>query len=251
MSIINSYKVPESTVVDISPKEPYDVNCNIPVPPILETERVKLTLFIPHLHGKAFHDQANADPSVIHWLPVSWPTLESFITFHESVIRQDPANILFAILDKTKPNYDQDFEQSVAGLIGYIHIDPSQRALEMGPVIVLPKFQRTFVSSNAIGLMLKYALDLPSEGGLGFRRVLWCTNPFNKPSVRVAERMGFVHEGINRWTWMLPFDKKGHKVSGTERGEADGRDTVMLSMCWDDWEGGMKEKVTGLMERIR
>ncbi|KAF9003944.1 acyl-CoA N-acyltransferase [Cyathus striatus] len=250
MSFINSYKLPDSTTVDISRKEPYDINCNIPVPANLETERVKLTPFIPHLHGKAFHDQVNADHILSRWLPVSWPTLESFINFNECIIRQDPASVLFVILDKTKPNYDQDFEKSVAGAIGYVHIAPNHRSLEIGPVVVLPKFQRTFVSSNAIGLMLKYALDLPPEGGLGFRRVVWCANPFNKPSLRAAERMGFVLEGINRWTWVLPLDKKGNKVNGTERGEADGRDSIVLSMCWDDWEGGVKEKVTGLMERI-
>lgn len=28
-----------------------------------------------------------------------------------------------------------------------------------------------------------------------------------------------------------------------------GRDIVILGFCWDDWEGGVREKVGGLMVR--
>ena len=30
-----------------------------------------------------------------------------------------------------------------------------------------------------------------------------------------------------------------------------GRDTAMLSLCWDDWEGGAKEKVEKIMRRTK
>ncbi len=82
----------------------------------------------------------------------------------------------------------------------------------------------------------------------------WQANAENKASVRAAERIGFKVEGIQRWQRILPHGKSGKEVIGRE-GEGcqeglrgPGRDTAMLSMCWDDWIEE-KEKVRRIMAR--
>jgi len=67
---------------------------------------------------------------------------------------------------------------------------------ELGPVIVLPEFQRTFVSMNAIGLLLKYVLDLPAQGGLGYRRVQWTADPLNEGIPQDCSKDGIYKGGI-------------------------------------------------------
>jgi len=136
---------------------------------------------------------------------------------------------------------------------------------EIGTVVILPKFQRTHVASNTVGLLLHYALDLPAVGmtngysthkPLGLRRVSWTANIQNEPSVRLAERLGFRKEGILRWDRVMPRDRKtmgignGSAVrNGDAKLECVGRDTVLLSLCWDDWENGGREKVDANMAR--
>jgi len=152
--------------------------------------------------------------------------------------------------------------------MGFLNTSPANLSTEVGFAIILPPFQRTHVTSNAIGLLLQYALDPPSDssdgdgsisfgreqrggrGGLGLRRVQWQANSLNTASIRAAERMGFKHEAVLRWDRVLREGREKGKVgNGREVSDDIGRDTIMLSLCWDDWEGGGREKVLGVMER--
>ncbi|KAG5637169.1 hypothetical protein H0H81_005572 [Sphagnurus paluster] len=226
-----------------------ELNFNLPLPPVIETRRVTLTPFIPAIHGEAFFKAYKAgSPAIGQYLPVSFPTYEAFLQFLEG-IASDPNGMLFAIIDRTKPMPPSaDISDSLAGAIGLLDTNRGNRTTEIAPAIVLPKFQRTFIATNAIGALLKYCLDVPSEGGLGLRRVCWTAHPDNLASIKAAERMGMRKEGYLRWTWALTLEKIG-KVAGKERGERLGRDSVLLAICWDDWEDGAKEKVEQLIER--
>lgn len=247
MSFINSYKPPVlQRVTSTLSDGPYDLNSNIPIPPSLETKRVKLVPFLPDIHAEVFFAAYSAAPELERYLPIAWPDFPSLLTFLEEY-HTKPDAIFFAILDKTK---DASLEKSMAGVIGFIHCSPQNLAVEIAPVIILPAFQRTFVSSNAIGLMLKYALDLPEDGGIGFRRVVWSANPGNLASVKAAERMGFTQEGVKRWSWVLPLGKDGKAPVDGKRGQGQGRDSVVFAICWDDWEGGGREHVTRVIDRV-
>lgn len=248
MTFINSYK---PATIDASTKEPYDVNSNLPIPPFLETERVKLVPFLPSTHAIPFYAIYHANPSLARYLPMlmELPTIDDFYLVLNGYIQPDPTSVLFAIIDKTKPNYDTDLAASLAGIIGLIKCAPSQLAVEIGPVIILPAFQRSFVSSNAVGLLLRYILDTPKDGGLGFRRVNWTANPLNVASIRAAERLGFKQEGVMRWTWALGPDKEGTPVP-EERGGGKGRDSVLMAICWDDWEARVKDLITKQIDRV-
>lgn len=171
--------------------------------------------------------------------------------------------ILYAILNKTRshptvndgtdaPPSSADF----AGTIGYLHGSPTNLSIEVGFIIVLPPFQRTHVTTNAVGLLLRYALDLPtaSPPGLGLRRVQWQASERNQASIRVAERMGFKREARLRWDRVF-IGGRGKVGNGEDIREGDpkpgtlGRHTVLLAICWDDWENGWREQVTRLMDR--
>ena len=175
----------------------------------------------------------------------------------------DPGLVLYAILDKTRSQpIGTGSEASVspssadfAGMIGYLHGSPTNLSVEIGLLVILPPFQRTHVTTNAVGLLLRYALDLPtaSPPGLGLRRVQWQTSERNDPSIRAAQRMGFRKESLLRWDRVFPGDQ-GKVGNGEDIREGDprpgtlGRHTLVFAICWDDWENGGREQVVRLMD---
>ncbi|EAU81541.1 hypothetical protein CC1G_12760 [Coprinopsis cinerea okayama7 len=331
-----------------SADEPYDVNFCFPVPRKLENERLKLVPFVPSIHLQPFFTLCTQHPSIFTYLPYGpFHTLSSCSEWLEHEIQQDPGRVLFAIYDKTRrqggdgsPGHAEEAlasnddnglstteessgnkDGAIAGAIAYINTSLPNLSTEIGCVKIFPPFQRTHVASNAVGLLLKYALELPStsglpsqsnivdaasrdefQGGLGLRRVFWQANINNTASIRLSARMGFTHEAVLRWDRVLPpwkdtassqqtFDARnaygnaesnqgstsreeiaganlyadsklkpdqqpkgvgnGHPLRlGDLRPNCVGRDTVMLFLCWDDWEEGAREKVEGVMKRV-
>jgi len=178
-------------------------------------------------------------------------------------------SVLFAIF----VNSAQGNPETMAGIIGLLNTSPDNAVTELGlvrllikflkygfltdsyQVIIFPKFHRTFVTTNAIGLLLQYVLDEPPSG-LGLRRAQWQANSANEASIRAATRLGFTLEGIIRWQRVLPRDKKGKGNAEIvnelkERDEAKrapGRHSAMLAICWDDWLT-KREEVVKMMER--
>jgi len=204
--------------------------------------------------------------------------VQHFVTDFVQDVQQDPGSFLFAVYDKPIGTGGRASKSTgcgnFAGMIALKGSSVSHLKTEIGTVVILPKFQRTHVASNAVGLLLHYSLDLPAAGitngnfsaynlkkpsaklALGLRRVSWTANIQNEPSIRLAERLGFRKEGILRWDRVMPRDRKtmgignGSAVrNGDAKLECVGRDTVLLSLCWDDWENGGREKVDAIMAR--
>ncbi|KAF8123621.1 hypothetical protein EV363DRAFT_1300361 [Boletus edulis] len=236
---------------------PYDINFCFPVRE-LENDR-------PARHADLFFRGFSPyGPLLFQHVP-SGP-FSSATAFTEQFVharmQANPANMLYAIIDKTRtprssngtdaPPSSTDF----AGTIAYFFGSPTHLSIEIGFAIILPPFQRTHVTTNAVGLLLRYALDLPtaSPPGLGLRRVQWQTSEKNEVSIRVAERMGLKREGILRWDRVY-MDGQGKAGTGEDIREGDPmpgtscRHTVMLAICWDDWENGGREQVARLMDR--
>ncbi len=61
------------------------------------------------------------------------------------------------------------------------------------------------MTSNAVGITLQYALELPSAArrGLGLRRVSCVAHSDDKPSRAVARRVGLKEGGTLRWEFVL------------------------------------------------
>ena len=247
MAWCNSYPPPTTPKVDqLYGPDPYDVNfCFKIIPEALENERVQLTPIIPRVHSAEFFSYIEKHPELYRFYPFhAAKTHEELLLQLELLIRRDPTFVLFAIIDKTREN-------AFAGVIGLLHTIAQHSITEIGYVLVFPPFQRTHVTSNATGLLLHYCLEVPSASppGLGLRRVEWRANVMNRPSVAAAERMGMRMEGTLRWHYILPEGKEGNATRVDDPYKGVGRDSVMLSMCWDDWENGSREKVQEIMAR--
>ncbi|KZP23901.1 hypothetical protein FIBSPDRAFT_857649 [Athelia psychrophila] len=156
--------------------------------------------------------------------------------------------VLFAAFAKnTSSTTDANGDtEKMAGLLSYSDASPANLSVEIG-IMTVPAFQRTHVTSNAVGLLMQYAF-----GPLALRRVEWQCSTANTASVNAAKRLGFQLEGVKRWDRVYPKGKVGNGLSvGEGRGEGVGRDTAVLSVCWDDWESGVREKLQAVMDRTK
>jgi RimJ/RimL family protein N-acetyltransferase len=217
----------------------------------LESDRVKLTPFIPSLHAKEYAEQAAAHPELHRYIPLDVSSLNKILMVFEQLMRQQPTSILFAIIDKARGGG----AGALAGVIGLLHTSATNLSAEMAWVLVFPAFQRTYVTTNAVGLLLRYCLELPGapqRPGLGLRRVQWTAHTANSASLAAAQRMGFKEEGVLRWTRVLPEGKEGNGIAlrdGDPESPRPGGHSVMLSLCADDWESGGREHVQRLIDR--
>lgn len=103
----------------------------------------------------------------------------------------------------------------VSGWLTLMEIQPKHAAVELGHIWFAPRMQRTRAGTEAMFLLMRLAMD-----DLGYRRLVWKCNALNAPSLRAAERLGFVAEGVLRSTQVV----KGR-----------GRDTAMFSLLADEW----------------
>ncbi|KZT65103.1 acyl-CoA N-acyltransferase [Daedalea quercina L-15889] len=237
---------------------PYDINFAFPLQTAsLEGTRVRLTPFVPRVHAKAYWDAVQpVSADLFRYFGLTFTSLDENLAYFEKRYRQNPEFVLLAVIDKsqsptraapeaTDPEDRDDSGESLAGVIGLLRASPAQLTAEIGFVIVFPAFQRTHIAAHAVGLLLRYCLDLPSAPlpGLGLRRVQWMSLPQNIASLRLAEKMGFKKEGVIRWMWVLGGEEGNKPRPGDPKEDKTGWDTVMLAMCWDDWEEGGRAQV--------
>jgi RimJ/RimL family protein N-acetyltransferase len=248
----NCVQAPEPVILEneLYGPEPYDLNFVFPIPPELSTNKLRLIPFIPRVHAAAYLTGTRGHESMFKYMSVALEYPADLLRFVERH-RRDKNDFMFAAIDTTRPDSNHpEWEGSLAGLFGLLETDKTSLVAEIGPAIVLPAFQRTHVSSHAVGLLLKYILELPPSG-LGFRKVKWAAPPINAASNNLAKRMGFKLEGVLRWKCVLPVVEGYQKVGKEARaGDAGngllGRDTSNeWAFCWDDWEEGGR----GLVER--
>ncbi|KAH0828043.1 acyl-CoA N-acyltransferase [Lanmaoa asiatica] len=248
MAFVNNYTPePEIAEHELYGPEPYDLNFVLPIPPVLSTNKLRLVPFIPRVHAAAYLDGVRGHESMFRYIPMALEHPDEFLRYVEQR-RRDKNCFLFAALDTTRLDSNHpEWEGSLAGLFGFLETNKTKLVTEVGPAIVLPAFQRTHVGSHAVGLLLKYILELPPSG-LGFRKVKWAASPINAASNNIAKRMGFKLEGVLRWKYVLPA-VEGYQKSGKEARTGDagngllGRDSNEWALCWDDWEEGGRELV--------
>lgn len=78
-----------------------------------------------------------------------------------------------------------------AGMASYLDIHPLDGVMEIGGIWFTPNLQRTRVATEALYLLLAYAMD-----DLGYRRMQWRCNALNAKSRTAAHRLGFRFEGV-------------------------------------------------------
>ena len=110
------------------------------------------------------------------------------------------------------------------GQASFLDIHPENGVIEIGHIWFGPDLQRTRGATEALFLMLKYAMD-----DLGYRRMQWRCNSLNAKSRQAARRLGFRFEGI--FYNHLIFKGKN-------------RDTTWYSILDDEWP-----EVRGIIEK--
>ncbi|KAL8710358.1 MAG: hypothetical protein Q9225_007306, partial [Loekoesia sp. 1 TL-2023] len=136
-------------------------------------------------HAPEFFALSSPHPSLYAHIPRGpYSSLDDFLTDFINSVDPNPAWQLYAIIDKTRPTSQptNDPSGALAGMICYLSSSAQHLSTEIGFLVILPAFQRTHVTTNAVGLLLRYALDSPDEGGLGLRRVQWQASSVNEAS---------------------------------------------------------------------
>jgi len=107
-----------------------------------------------------------------------------------------------------------DTTGALLGVAAYLRIAPSAGSIEIGHLSFSPKMQRSTLATEALFLMIE-AVFL-----LGYRRCEWKCNALNMPSIKAAERLGFMYEG----TFRNALVSKGAN-----------RDTAWFSIIEQEW----------------
>ncbi|KIP96633.1 MULTISPECIES: GNAT family protein [Pseudomonas] len=115
--------------------------------------------------------------------------------------------LFFSVIDKTSGR--------AVGLLSFLRIAPADGCIEIGHIAFGHAMQRSPASTEAIWLLMSLAMD-----DLGNRRLEWKCNARNARSLRAAERLGFVHEGLFRQHAVI----KGQN-----------RDTAWFSIIDSEW----------------
>ena len=97
----------------------------------------------------------------------------------------------------------------------YLDIQPASGVIEIGGIWFAPRFARSRGATEALFLLLAYAMD-----DLGYRRMQWRCNALNEKSRAAARRLGFRFEGI----WFNHMIVKGRN-----------RDTAWYSILDTEW----------------
>ncbi|EJU01773.1 hypothetical protein DACRYDRAFT_22170 [Dacryopinax primogenitus] len=256
VTVVNNYAPPTKDVKTTEellnpPEGVHDMNFVLPVKE-LDSGKVRLVPFIPTVHMPLLMTRSAAHPELFKYVGYGPLTdLVSSLHIYDRLIASDPSSTWFAVFDLTRPDKeDASLPGAFAGVTGLLAASAAQSQAEIGYVLYLPEFQRTHVGTHATGLLMHYLLDSPSLGGLGLRRAQWKANALNTRSVEAAKRLGFRDEGVSRWHIVLPEGKEGlDRPDEGDGARGKGRHTAMLSVCWDDWKEGVREKVDALMSR--
>ncbi|KAF8829843.1 hypothetical protein HHX47_DHR2000022 [Lentinula edodes] len=263
-----------------------DDNFCYPIPDVLETTKLRLVPFVPSIHAPLILQSTTT--ATWHYLPFGpFPTAEALVEdFYEARIHRNRGDTLFVGYDltgretkaeakgeereegeegddeergggaegKERKGDNNNDEGTPAGICGYVYTNPSDLYTELF-VLAFPRYHHTHVASHMIGLLMRYALDLPSPGppspgpsptslggdglggsggggsgvggssgvgGLGLRRVQWSANVHNHGSIGLARKMGFRVEGIRRWARVLDVSKGEGEGGNGQAGAGNG-----------------------------
>lgn len=162
-----------------------------------------------------------------------WPNVEAFRSWlRDCAAAHDP--VFFAIRASETGR--------ACGMASYLNIVPKNGTIEIGHIWLAPVLQRTCTATEALFLLMRYAMD-----ELRYRRLEWKCNALNDASRRAARRLGFRFEGVfhqhmivkgrNRDTaWYSIMDREWPAVRanvtawlGSDNFDASGRQRQSLS----------------------
>lgn len=182
----------------------------IPARTPLEGQDVILEPQDARVHAQEMYHASHADDTareIWRYLPYGpWASADAYA----EAIRTQSATfdtIFYAIRSKKTGK--------AVGQASYLEITPLHGGIEIGHIWFAPSLQRTRAATEALVLMLCYAMD-----DLGYRRMQWKCNALNTASRSAANRLGFRFEGIH-------YNRQITKGRN--------RDTAWYSILDDEW----------------
>lgn len=182
----------------------------VPARATLSGALVKLEPLNAARHGAALYRAGHGSEEALEsWEFLPWGPFPSEASLCDQLRKfsADLSLVFYAICDVRTGE--------AIGKATYLDIQPGAGVIEIGGIWFAPAYQRTRAATEAIFLMLSYALD-----DLGYRRMQWRCNALNTKSRQAATRLGFRFEGI----WFNHMIVKGQN-----------RDTAWYSILDTEW----------------
>lgn len=169
--------------------------------PVLLGDRVRLRGYRP----EDLHDfyAVHSDPRVMrYWSFPAWTEIsQSYEYFASAIQGRDPnARLCWAITDR-----DND---RVMGGTTLFSNNLSQGRAEIGYVLGHAHWGQGY-AQEALRLVIDYTFDV-----MGFRRIEADIDPRNAGSCTLAERLGFVREGLLRERWIVADEVQDAAIYG-------------------------------------
>jgi RimJ/RimL family protein N-acetyltransferase len=177
--------------------------------PLIGTH-IRLEPLDPAIHAEELYRAGHGSDEALHiwyYLPHGPWSDQAAFTAH---LRNQAAD-----LDQIRFVLRPDSTGTASGMASYMDIHPQDGVIEIGGIWFSPDVQRTRVATEALFLLLSYAMD-----DLRYRRMQWRCNSLNVKSRNAARRLGFRFEGIFYNHQIL----KGRN-----------RDTAWYSILDDEW----------------
>jgi RimJ/RimL family protein N-acetyltransferase len=182
----------------------------VPARTVLEGTEIRLEPIDPAIHAKDLYEASHTTDegrAIWNYLPEGpWPNLEAY-TAHVRACAGSQDRIFHAL----RPLPDGP----ACGQASFMDIHPGNGVIEIGYIWFAPALQRTRAATEALYLMLDYAMT-----NLRYRRMQWRCNALNAKSRAAARRLGFRYEG----TFYNHLIFKGLN-----------RDTAWYSILDDEW----------------
>jgi RimJ/RimL family protein N-acetyltransferase len=182
----------------------------VPERRVLTGSVIQLEPLDPVRHGDALYRAGHDGVAALRsWEYLPWGPFPSEDALREQLrnFAAAPDLVYFAICDRAAGE--------AFGKATYLDIHPEAGVIEIGGIWFAPAYQRTRAATEAMFLMLAYAMD-----DLGYRRMQWRCNARNAKSRAAARRLGFRFEGI----WFNHMIVKGLN-----------RDTAWYSILDTEW----------------
>lgn len=161
-------------------------------------------------HATALWEAARDAPSSWTWLPVGPFAEPKAFAGYVRFMAVSQGEIVWVV----RPHDENGQPGPAAGWLALLDIRPGDAAIELGNIWFPPGLARSRAATEAMFLLLSEAFTL------GYRRVSWKCNILNLASMRAAERLGFIQEGVLRAHMVV----RGHR-----------RDTAYYSMLDEEW----------------
>jgi RimJ/RimL family protein N-acetyltransferase len=187
-----------------------------------------------------YHASHNTDAGLDVWtyLPEGpWPDVKSF-TRHIEASAASLDRVFYAIRPR-----DGD---AMLGQASLMDIQPLSGVIEVGYIWFAPRLQRTRAATEALFLMLNYAMT-----ELRYRRMQWRCNAHNEKSRSAAKRLGFRYEGTfyNHMIYKgLNRDTAWYSILDSEWDEVRNNFRLWLDDANFDAEGRAQRSLRSLMD---